>query len=146
MRKRILVAKDVVLYPVVQCIWSTSERNLDCLTSSSHHLILHDRSWEKSVVLEKPADTSFFLFSLTQLSSGKHRARTPVPWNTMYLGDQQLLLKSLKLKILYLEPTAVESLRSSPIQRNLPMYWTSRGVYSARYRCSSLTSMRCWRR
>lgn len=89
----------------------------------------------------------FFLsFSLTQLSSGKHRARTPVPWNTTYLGDQQLLLKSLKLKILYLEPTAVESLRSSPIQRNLPTYWTSRGVYSARYRCSSLTSMPSWKR
>ena len=44
-----------------QGIWSTSERNRDCLTSSSHHLILQDRSWEKSVVLEKPADTSSFL-------------------------------------------------------------------------------------
>lgn len=88
----------------------------------------------------------YFPYSLTQLSSGNPRARTLVPWNTMYLGDQQLLLKSLRLKILYLERTVVALQRSSHIQRKHPMSWTSRGVSSARYKCSLLISVPLWKR
>lgn len=82
----------------------------------------------------------------TKLSSGRPRARNPVPWDINFPREPQHSLKSFKLKILFSEQTVVLSPTSLPILRNHLTSWTSRGASLARCKCSLSTSMPPWRR